>query len=231
MMMNLTDRGVAVVGGGKVAARKIEALLMSGARITVISPRVTDEVASLARGGRLRWVEEEFREELLDDIPDLTLVFGATDDRKVGKALYEAATRRRTPCNIADDPELCSFILPASLTRGRLTICVSSGGASPALSRRVREDLERRYGHEYAALTHILAALREKIISLGRPSEENRDLFFRVVDSDLLHAIKERDLTGAVEILGSILPEGVSAQALINGAMSDTQEEDSSIWT
>jgi precorrin-2 dehydrogenase / sirohydrochlorin ferrochelatase len=230
MMMNLADRGVAVVGGGKVAARKIAALLASGAAVTVIAPRVEDEVSGLASAGRIVWINARFSENLLDEIPDLTLVFGATDDREIGKALYEAAMQRGVPCNIADDPELCTFILPAVLARGDLMICVSSGGASPALSRRLREELEEQFGDEYAILTRLLADLRGRVLDLGRSSDENRALFYQVVDSDLLSALRERDWERSSEILGKILPESVAPQPLIRRAVSGPQGEEPSAW-
>lgn len=220
-----------MVGGGKVATRKIASLLKSGALVTVISPLVVDEISQLASEGRFVWIKQRFSEALLDQIADLTLVFGATNDREVGKALAKAAGQRGVPCNIADDPELCSFTLPATLTRGDLMICVSSGGASPALSRRLREDLEARFGSEYAILTRLLRYLRDDVIERGRSSDENRALFFRVVDSDLLPALRERDWTGSAEILSALVPEDIQTLPLVMRAVSGVQEEeDSFTW-
>ncbi|MDQ7785467.1 MAG: bifunctional precorrin-2 dehydrogenase/sirohydrochlorin ferrochelatase [Desulfomonilaceae bacterium] len=215
VMMNLDGKAVIVVGGGRVALRKIKSLLAGGARVIVISPELETELEELAAGDRVVWITEPFREELLDGYPDALLIFGTTDRREVNTAIHDAAVKRRIPCNIADVPDLCTFIVPAVITRGDLMIAVSTGGSSPALARRIREDLQKQYGPEYAAMTQLLGDLRKRILQMGNTSDENKKLFLDLVDSEILTALRRKDRDQALAILQAILPQEVDAENAI----------------
>ena len=206
VMMNLFGRQVIVVGGGRVAARKIASLLESGARVTLISPELDTQLEELADSGVIEWLPELFDEAHLDRYPEAVLVFGTTDNREVNIEIHRAAVSRKIPCNIADVPDLCTFIVPAVITRGDLIIAVSTGGSSPALARRIREDLEGRYGPEYAAMTKLMGELRKVVLAAGSSSDENKKLFLEIVDSEILTALRENDRDRALEILKAILP-------------------------
>ncbi|MBI4964123.1 MAG: bifunctional precorrin-2 dehydrogenase/sirohydrochlorin ferrochelatase [Desulfomonile tiedjei] len=212
VMMNVNDRQVIVVGGGSVAARKIGSLLESGARVTVISPELGPQLEELAETGAIYWLPEPFDEKLLDRYPETALIFGTTNRREVNIRIHDAAVARKIPCNIADVPELCTFIVPAVITQGDLIIAVSTGGSSPALARRIREDLETRYGPEYAAMTRLMGELRRLVLAAGSPSDENKKLFLEIVDSEILTALRENDRDRALEILKAILPGNVNPE-------------------
>lgn len=214
-MMNLFGRTVIVVGGGRVAVRKIMGLIPSGAKIIVISPQIDKELEDLSAAGELTWIKEEFRDELLDRFPDTLLVFGTTDIREVNVAIHGSAVQRNVLCNIADVPDLCTFIVPAVIVQGDLMISVSTGGASPALARRIREDLERRFGPEYATMTKLMGELRKEIIKIGKSSDDNKKLFMELVDSEILEALKENDQKKLIELLSSILPANVNPAAAL----------------
>jgi precorrin-2 dehydrogenase len=206
VMMNLNGRQVIVVGGGRVAARKVASLLESGARVTVISPELGTQLEKLAETGDISWLPETFDEAILDRYPETALVFGTTDHREINIKIHEAAAARKIPCNIADVPDLCTFIVPAVITQGDLMIAVSTGGSSPALARRIREDLENRFGPEYAAMTKLMGELRKLVLAAGSSSDDNRRLFLEIVDSEILTALRENDHERALEILKAILP-------------------------
>lgn len=209
IMMNLEGKQIIVVGGGRVALRKINGLRESGACITVISPKLENELKKLAENGNISWIEEEFDESLLDLCPEAVLVFGTTDQREVNLRIQTASTKRKIPCNIADVPDLCTFIGPAVITQGDLIISVSTGGSSPALARRIREDLEKVFGPEYAVMTRLMGGLRKQILSTGSSSDENRKLFLEIVDSEMLDALRQNDKEKAFAILKAILPRDV----------------------
>lgn len=215
VMMNLEDKRVIVVGGGRVAARKVTGLLESGALVTVVSPKIDPELEGPADEGRIEWIPEPFDESVLDRYPQTVLVFGTTDRREVNIRIYRAASDRRIPCNIADVPDLCTFIVPAVITQGDLMIAVSTGGASPALARRIRENLEQQYGPEYAEMTKLLGELRKMVLRGAGTSDENKKLFLDVVDSGILNALKEGDRERALSILRAILPDDLDAEAAI----------------
>jgi precorrin-2 dehydrogenase / sirohydrochlorin ferrochelatase len=212
VMMNLEGKRVLVVGGGKVAARKVGSLLESGALVTVVSPTVDRELEHLARESRIEWISACFEDSVLDRYSEVLLLFGATNSRETNLRIYRAAGERKIPCNIADVPDLCTFIVPAVFTRGDLMIAVSTGGSSPALARRIREDLEKRFGPEYATMTKLLAKLRKQILETGSSSDENRKLFREIVDSEILTALREQDRDRALEILRAILPDQVNPE-------------------
>jgi precorrin-2 dehydrogenase len=218
LIISLEGKRALVLGGGKVASRKVSGLLESGATVCVVSPEVEPELEKLATEGSIEWVAEAFVEEHMDRHPDVALVFGTTDNREVNVRIHAAATERKIPCNIADVPDLCSFIVPAVVKRGDLTISISTGGASPALARRIREDLEKIYGPEYETFAKVLGELRKLVLSTDSNHEENKHLFLRVVDSDLLKALRENDRNQALRILNDILPADIDPEAAIQAA-------------
>jgi precorrin-2 dehydrogenase/sirohydrochlorin ferrochelatase len=225
-MMLIHDKPVLVVGGGRVALRKVRSLLECGAHITVISPEVENELQELAERGRVQWIAEPFREELVQSIPEPALIFGTTDQRDVNLRISRFAAERGIPCNIADVPELCTFTVPALVSRGDLTIAVSTSGASPALARRIRERLEAEFGAEYEVLTKILAGVRQAVIPLGYSSDRNRELFLQIVDSPLMEAVRTNDSQQAVSVLRSFLPDGISVEQIVREAMDHRAGKD-----
>ncbi|MGH7392054.1 MAG: precorrin-2 dehydrogenase/sirohydrochlorin ferrochelatase family protein [Candidatus Rokuibacteriota bacterium] len=168
VVLDLAGRPVLVVGGGAVGERKVEGLLAAGARVTVVAPRLTARLAALAGEGRLRHVAREYR---AGDVDDHVLVFVAVGDEAVAHAVRLEARARRVWTNVADDPARCDFILPSVLRRGELVVAVTTGGASPALARAVRERLESVVGEEYGALTALVADVRRELRAMAASPE------------------------------------------------------------
>ena len=139
LFLDIKDKPVLLVGGGEVAARKFSLLVDAGAKITVVAPELGDELAAaLARGE----IVHHAREFAAGDIEGAWLVVAATDDRDVNAAVSAAANAARIPCNVVDDRELSSFIMPAIIDRSPVQIAISTGGTSPVLARLIRERLE-----------------------------------------------------------------------------------------
>lgn len=132
VMLELRDVPVLMVGGGHVAERKVEGLIAAGARVTVVAPSVRDEVAAMA-------CEVRRRPYSSSDIDGHRLVMTATDDPEVNRAVAADATALGVWVNSADDPQNCSFILPAITRRGPVTVAVGTDGSSPALARHLRD--------------------------------------------------------------------------------------------
>jgi len=150
-----------VVGGGEVANRKARKLLQARAEVVVISPDVKPELASIAAEVRRRPYEE-------GDLEGAFLAFAATDRREVNAAVAREAVERSIPVNVADEPSEGDFTLPSTLRRGQLQVAVSTGGASPALARRIRQELEDAFGFEWAGVVEELSRARRD----GRRAEE-----------------------------------------------------------
>ena len=186
-----------VVGGGAVAARKVDGLLACGAVVHVVAPSVGDDIRRLPG---VTWEEWPYRS---DDLHGRRLVVSATDDPEVNETVYRDAEEAGVWVNGADDPEHCSFTLPSVIRRGSLLVTVSTGGRSPALAVWLRERLENELGPEYEVLLDLLAAEREGLKAAGR-STEGLD-WRRALDSDMLGLIRSGDVKHARERLQTCL--------------------------
>ena len=185
--LRLEGRPVLVVGGGTVAARKVEGLLECGARVHVVAPEIVDDIRSSAA----TFEERPYRP---GDVAGFRLVVTATDDPAVNAAVSADAESSGVWVNAADDPANCSFTLPAVLRRGDVTVAVATGGASPALSAWLRDRIAADVGPEYAMLAEMLAEARA----------ENPDRDWRkLLDSGILEDIKAGRIAEARERLQS----------------------------
>jgi len=165
IFLDLVDRPVIVIGGGNVACEKVAGLRRAGARITVVSPELAPELAELRDAGELAHIARPWQPADLD--ADWTIVMVATDDGAVNREATDAARARRLWVNAADDPQYCDFILPSVVRAGRITLAASTAGSSPALARRLREELEAYLTEDMPALADLLAEVRVELRSRG----------------------------------------------------------------
>ncbi len=186
--LNLDIRGrlCLVVGGGKVAARKVGSLLACEARVAVVSPHLEARLQELARAGRIAWQAREFRPADLDGV---FLVIAATDRSPVNRAVADEAGRRNILCNAVDQPQAGIFIVPSVVRRGDLMLTVSTAGRSPALAKYLRKELEARFGSEYEILLRLLGAVRQHLLAAGHDPGAHREVFEDLVCADLIEAI------------------------------------------
>jgi uroporphyrin-III C-methyltransferase/precorrin-2 dehydrogenase/sirohydrochlorin ferrochelatase len=202
-MLSLRGRPVLVVGGGEVALRKIEGLLAEGARATVVAPRVVPEIEELERRGAVVLHRRPHRD---GDGAGFALVLAATDDRAVNARVSEEARAAGIWVNVADDPELCTFHLPARIQRGALQLTIASDGGAPFVVRRLRQVLERRLGPEWGEWTEAASRFRQAVRALevpGAARERRYDAFFTAsVDVERLRA----RVPAAAEIEGWLAP-------------------------
>jgi precorrin-2 dehydrogenase/sirohydrochlorin ferrochelatase len=190
MMVDLRGKPCLVVGGGSVAARKVALLVECGAKVEVVSPRVTPRLASQATDGRIRLRRRAVRP---GDVTGAFLVVAATDDPQVNGRVAELARRAGAHVNVADDPAACSFIVPSVIRRGDLTIAISTGGGSPALAKRLRQRLEQTIGPEYAAFLAAMRRLRDRAQQTIADAAERRAIYRRAVESDLFDLVASGD--------------------------------------
>jgi precorrin-2 dehydrogenase/sirohydrochlorin ferrochelatase len=151
--LDLTSRRCLVVGGGRVGLEKAQGLLECGAEVTVVAPEVVPELLDLP----IEWFGRPY---VVTDLGDVWLVVAATPDRDLNRRVKEDADRLGIFCNVADDPELCSLILPAVHRVDPIAVAVSTGGASPALAQRLRREIAEIVRPEHAALARELRELR-----------------------------------------------------------------------
>ncbi len=211
IFLDVTGRECVVVGGGEVAERKVEALLNAGAHVTVVSPRLSQSLESMAARGLVTHIARDYER---GDIRGCVLVYAASDDPKLHRELVAEARALGIPINVVDVPELCTFISPAVVNRGDLQIAISTGGASPAFAARLRRALEDQFGTEYALTLKVLRAARRR---LHADEMDPADLMRRLkelADSALPDAIAVGDVAAIERILASCLGAGVGLAAL-----------------
>jgi siroheme synthase-like protein len=193
-------RRCVVVGAGRIAARKIDALLAAGAVVHVVAPEVGPEVRAWADDGRLTLAERAFE---AGDLDDAWLATTATGLPEVDHAVFEAGEARRVWVNSADDPANCSFTLMSVVRQGDLVVTVGTGGRSPALATWLRRRLGAEFGPEYATLLDVLSEAREALRAEGRSSEEPD--WQSALDSGMLDLIRAGRVDEAKEILRACL--------------------------
>ena len=210
--LDMHGRDALVVGGGAVGTRKAETLLRAGARVTVVSPKASEAVRSWARAGRLSWHARPYEAA---DMETTFLVFSATDDPAVNRQIEADAARHRVWCNFADAPRRGHFILPSIVERGDLLISISTSGTSPAVARRLRQELEIYFGEEYAPFLRLLGRVREELLARSHAPETHKHLFGRLIDGGLQALVKAGDRDGMETLLKSVLGDDVDARRLL----------------
>ena len=169
--LDLRGRLCVIIGGGEVAERKIQNLLECGATLTVVSPDATTTIQDRAARGELKWEARQYGD---GDLKGAFLAIAATDREAVNKAITYEAAREGVLLNVVDNPALCSFIAPSVIRRGDVVVALSTGGASPALARKIRESLEGSDVLEYAHLAGVLSRARRELKRRGVEVDPNR---------------------------------------------------------
>src|SRR5438270_4424745 len=174
-------RGV-VVGGGEVGLEKVEGLLACDAEVTLIAPDAEPALREYAREGSIRWEQRDY--EGARDLEGAFLVIAATDDTDINIAVFEHAERRAMLVNVVDVPPLCNFILPAIVRNGPLAIAISTAGASPALAKRMKREVQEHFGERYAQLALLLNEAQGWAKGTLATYQERKEFFEEIVGGD-----------------------------------------------
>ncbi len=169
--LNLTGKKCLVFGGGPIAEDKIAKLQSTGAQVTIVSPTVTPNLQAWAHRGDFQWQPREYQ---AGDMEGAFLSIAATNDRQVNHEIFQEAERLGVLINVVDDPEQCTFIAPAVVRRGQVTLAISTGGASPALARKLREALTEDAVLEWADLARVLSLARKVVKKRGLTVDPQR---------------------------------------------------------
>lgn len=193
--INLKGKSCLVIGGGVVAERKVMKLLEEGARVTVMSPQLTDALAALCEGGKIYWQNMFWSEEAFCR-DDFLLVFCATNDAALNARAAKQAKAKGSIVNVVSDGALCDFIVPARVARGDLLLTVSTSGASPAFARVLKERIDAAYGDAYGAWLDRLQTIRSEVKQKRSSGERNR--FWRMALSEhILELVENGNLDEA----------------------------------
>jgi precorrin-2 dehydrogenase/sirohydrochlorin ferrochelatase len=196
--LNLKGKEAVVIGGGKVAERKILALLMAGANITVISPEITKRIEKEKLKGSIKHIPRLYKK---GDTKKAFLVIAATSSQDINKKVSAEA-----PClvNVVDSPSLCNFIVPSVIQRGPLTIAISTSGISPALSKSIRKELEKLYGPEFADYLRLLKRIREKAMKEIYDKKKRTKFLKILVSEEMIKMLREKGVKKVEAALSSI---------------------------
>ena len=186
--LDVRHRKCLVVGGGKVAERKVRSLLHCGAKVCIVSPDLTDGLRELADRGIINFVKRRY---ITEDPEGCFLVISAVDDREIHSRIADDCLERNILVNVVDDPDRCSFTVPSVLRRGPLCVAVSTQGKSPLLARRIREQLEELFGSEYSEFLELMGEVRQQVMENVSDRERRHQIFECLIDSNILELIKE----------------------------------------
>ncbi len=180
--LKLSGRRCVVVGGGEIGLEKVEGLLACDGQVTLIAPTAEPALEEYAREGSIRWEQRAYGGA--GDLEGVFMVIAATDDTEVNIAVYEDAERRAMLVNVVDVPPLCNFILPAIVRMSPLAIAISTAGASPALAKRMKREIEAQFGEPYARLAVLLNEVRGWAKGTLPTYQDRKDFFEGIVGGE-----------------------------------------------
>ncbi len=201
IFLDIADRPCVVVGGGRVAERKAQSLADAGADVKVISPAFTNGLKGKARKDGITLIRRNYK---TGDLKGAYLAIAASASKAVNKRVHNEASERNVLINVVDSPEICSFIVPSVVERGRLVIAISTSGAAPALAKILRKELEKIIGPEYEAFLEIIAKARAGLKARGKKAGGEK-IIKALAASPVLRWLKSGD-TDKVKAYVSKLP-------------------------
>lgn len=211
IMLDVRARPAIVIGGNRIATEKVTALVASGAQVSVLSPKFCADLLALAERGAITLIQKSYEP---GDLAGAFVVVAATTNEQQIEAIWQETQERGQPVNIVDVPRYCSFILPSVLRRGQLTVAVSTEGASPALAKGIRQQLEDFFPQAYGAYIELAALVRSYLRGQG-VSYATRDDFFRdFMNAPILALLSEGEIAQALAMAVALLHTyGVEVQA------------------
>lgn len=199
IFMNVNGENCLVIGGGKIASRKVFMLIRAGAAVTVVSPELCQELTVRKESNEITHIARDFEDQ---DLGASKIVIAATNDKVVNSHISVLAKSKGIPVNVVDAPELCSFIVPSIIDRNPVQIAISTGGASPVLARLLRSRLETFIPAAYGRLAKLVEQFREKVKAKFSSSDEIRTFWEQVLEgpvADTLIAGKDSEARELLE--------------------------------
>jgi uroporphyrin-III C-methyltransferase/precorrin-2 dehydrogenase/sirohydrochlorin ferrochelatase len=194
IFLKLADESTLVVGGGNIAFQKIQQLLESKSKITVVSPECNQDVSDLIYDGKIQWIQEYYHSKFIDSPK---VVIGATSNKAVNKAIYDDAQKLGIPVNIVDQPKLCSFYLGSVHSEGDVKVAVSTNGKSPAVAKKIRNMIKQLLPKETASIVNELGKIRKSIQSSVDTYSERKQIFESIVENQF------SKISGKVSLIGA----------------------------
>jgi len=206
--IDLKARKALVIGGGSVAERKVNTLLAYGADLTVVSPELNSPLKELTEAGEVSYINDIYRPVYLKD---MFLAICATNVEDVNRMAADHCIERGILVNSVSEPDRCTFFFPAFLKKGPLTVAISTAGSSPALSRRIKEQLDGYFGSEYEEYLSYLGEVRPRIIARVTDKEARREIFEYLAGDQFFAAFKEKSRPEIERIVERLVAGGKAA--------------------
>jgi len=211
VFLDIKDKDCLVIGGGAVGVRKALTLEKCGARVKVVSDRFSAPLEGL-RKSSVCLEEKKYDKE---DLKGMFLVFAATNNADLNQEIKKEASRLHIVCNVADDPDSSDFILPSTVERGDLIVAVSTSGSSPAMAKKIRQELEIYFGPEYEEFLLLMGNIRKQLLLSGHAPDEHKKIFHALIERGGLKLIREKNEIKINKVLSDILGGNYSYQDLV----------------
>jgi len=201
IILKLTGKLCIVIGGGNVAERKVQSLLECGARVRVVSPKLTARLRKWADEEKIELKPDKYEPE---DLNEAFLVISATNQEAVNELVSAECFRRGIPVNVVDAPDKADFFVPSTVRRGPLSISISTNGKSPLMAKLIREDLESLYGPEFGDFLDYLGDLRDQIIKNISDPKRRHKILSTLADRETIRLLREGYLEQAKERINNV---------------------------
>ena len=212
IFLDVKDTNCLVVVGGPVGLRKAMILEKCGARVKVISETFSQGAEGI-KGTSIFLVEKKYEKK---DIQGMFLVFAATNHSDLNQEIKKDAVDSHILCNVADAPDKSDFLLPSIVDRGDLVVAVSTSGASPAMAKKIRQDLEFFFDPAYAQLLGLMGNIRKKLLSAGHAPDEHKKAFSNLIERGILELIRTGDEITVNSILKEIFGNGYTYEEMVS---------------
>ena len=212
IFLDIKDKDCLVVGGGPVGARKAATLKKCGANVKVISDHFSPWFDRL----NISSVCLEKKKYEKADVNGMFFVFAATNNAGLNQQIKDDASLFNILCNVADAPENSDFLLPSIVASGDLVVAISTSGSSPAMAKKIRQDLENYFGPEYAQFLSLMGNIRKRLLSSGHAPDENKAIFHTLIENKVLELIKANDEIKINAVLCDILGKDYTYQDLVS---------------
>ncbi len=182
IFLDISKKPCLVIGGGKVAERKVNILLKFSGIIKVVSPRITKTLQRLAEKGR---IHVSLKEYSTGDLNGVALVFAATNNESINQKIFKDAEKHNIPVNVVDNPSLCNFIVPSIVKKDPILIAISTSGVLPFLSKRLRKDIAESITRDYVCYADIVGRLRKQLIMKVQDKKLRQIIMKKIAGADI----------------------------------------------
>ena len=201
IFLDIKDKNCLVVGGGPVGARKASTLEKCGANVTVVSDWFSAGFDDL-KTSAICLEKKEYEKK---DVKGMFLVFAATNNADLNQQIKADASTLNVLCNVSDATDNSDFLLPSTVDRGDLILAVSTSGSSPAMAKKIRQDLEHQFGPEHAKLLRLMGNIRKKLLSSGHAPDDHKQVFHTLIEKGILELIRANDEININSVLCDVL--------------------------